>query len=34
MFQVKAEPNELFISTATVSDIEIVSRLDNQTLGS
>jgi len=34
MFQVKAEPNELFLSTATVSDIEIVSRLDNQTLGS
>ena len=34
MFQVKAEANELFISTATVSDIEIVSRLDNQTLGS
>ena len=33
MFQVKAEPNELFISTATVNDIEIVSRLDNQTLG-
>jgi hypothetical protein len=32
MFQVKAEPNELFISTASVSDIEIVSRLDNQTL--
>ena len=34
LFQVKAEPNELFVSTATVSDIEIVSRLDNQTLGS
>jgi len=32
MFQVKSNPNELFISTATVSDIEIVSRLDNQTL--
>lgn len=32
MFQVKAEPNELFINTATVQDIEIVSRLDNQTL--
>lgn len=32
MFQVKAEPNELFISTATVRDIEIVSRLDNQSL--
>jgi hypothetical protein len=34
LFQVKAEPNELFVNTATVSDIEIVSRLDNQTLGS
>lgn len=32
LFQVQAEPNELFISTATVNDIEIVSRLDNQTL--
>jgi hypothetical protein len=32
MFQVKAEPNELFINTASVSDIEIVSRLDNQSL--
>lgn len=32
LFQVKAEPNELFISTASVNDIELVSRLDNQTL--
>ena len=32
LFQVKAEPDELFISTATVNDIELVSRLDNQTL--
>lgn len=32
MFQVQSEPNELFINTATVNDIEIVSRLDNQTL--
>ena len=32
LFQVKAEPNELFVSTAKVSDIDIVSRLDNQTL--
>ena len=32
MFQVKAEPNELFLSTASVNDIEIVSRLDNQSL--
>ena len=32
LFQVKAESNELFISTATVNDIEIISRIDNQTL--
>ena len=32
MFQVKAEPNELFISTASVNDIEIITRIDNQTL--
>ena len=32
LFQVKADPDELFISTATVNDIEIISRLDNQTL--
>jgi hypothetical protein len=32
LFQVKADPNELFISTASVNDIEIISRLDNQTL--
>ena len=32
LFQVQADPNELFISTATVNDIEIISRLDNQTL--
>lgn len=32
LFQVKAESNELFISTATVNDIEIISRLDSQTL--
>ena len=32
MFQVTADPNELFINTATVNDIEIISRLDNQTL--
>jgi|TARA_R110002153_G_scaffold34611_5_gene103413 hypothetical protein len=32
MFQVKAESNELFLSTASVSDIEIIGRLDNQTL--
>jgi hypothetical protein len=32
LFQVKAEPDELFLSTATVRDIELVSRLDSQTL--
>jgi hypothetical protein len=32
MFQVKADPNELFASTATVADIEIVERLTSQTL--
>lgn len=31
-FQIKSDPNELFLSTARVTDIEIVSRLDNQTL--
>lgn len=32
MFQVTAEPNELFISTATVNDIELISRINNQSL--
>ena len=32
LFQVKAEPNELFISTATVNDIEIVEKITSQTL--
>jgi hypothetical protein len=32
LFQVKAEPNELFISTATVDDIEIVEKITSQTL--
>ena len=32
LFQVKAESNELLISTASVNDIEIISRIDNQTL--
>ena len=32
MFQVKAEPNELFASTATVADIEIVERISSQIL--
>jgi len=27
LFQIKSEPNELFLSTATVSDVEIVSNL-------
>jgi hypothetical protein len=32
MFSVKAEPNELFASTATVADIEIVERISSQVL--
>ena len=32
LFQVKAEPNELFISTATVNDISIVEKITSQTL--
>jgi len=32
LFQVKAEPNELFLSTATVSDIEVVEKISSQTL--
>lgn len=32
MFQVKAEPNELFASTATVADIEIVEKISSQVL--
>ena len=32
LFQVKAEPNELFISTATVDDISIVEKITSQTL--
>ncbi len=32
LFQVKAEPNELFASTATVNDIEIVEKISSQTL--
>lgn len=32
LFQVKAEPNELFLSTATVGDIEIVEKINSQTL--
>ena len=32
LFQVKAEPNELFLSTATVNDITIVEKINSQTL--
>ena len=32
LFQVKAEPNELFISTATVNDITIVEKITSETL--
>ena len=32
LFQVKAETNELFLSTATVNDIEVVEKLSSQTL--
>ena len=34
LFQVKAEPSELFLSTATVSDIEVVEKISSQTLRS
>ena len=32
LFQVQSMPNELFISTATVNDIEIINQIDSQTL--
>ena len=32
LFEVKAQSNELFISTATVNDIEIINQIDSQTL--
>ena len=32
LFQVKAEPNELFMHVATVDDIEIVEKITSQTL--
>ena len=32
LFQVKAEPNELFLNVATVNDIEIVEKITSQTL--
>lgn len=34
LFQVKAEPNELFLNTATVQDIELITKIDSQTLRS
>jgi len=32
LFEVKAMSNELFISTATVNELEIINQIDNQTL--
>ena len=32
LFQVQSLPNELFISTVTVNDIEIINQIDSQTL--
>jgi hypothetical protein len=32
LFQVKAEPNQLFLSTSRVSDIEIIEKISSQTL--
>lgn len=32
LFQVKADPNELFLSVATVDDIEIIEKLNSNTL--
>lgn len=32
LFQIKAEPNELFLNTAKVGDIEIVEKISSQTL--
>jgi hypothetical protein len=32
LFQVKADPDELFISTATTNDIEIITKITSQTL--
>jgi len=32
LFQIKADPNELFLNTAKVSDIEIVEKISSQTL--
>lgn len=32
LFQIKAEPNELFLQTAKINDIEIVDKISSQTL--
>ena len=32
LFQVKAEPDELFLHTAKVTDIEVVDKISSQTL--
>jgi len=32
LFQIKAEPNEMFLSTARVTDIEIIEKISSQTL--
>ena len=32
LFQIKADPDELFVNTASVSDIEIVEKISSQTL--
>ena len=34
LFQVKSDPNELFLNTATVNDIEVVEKISSQTLRS
>jgi len=32
LFQIKAEPNQLFLHTAKINDIEIVEKISSQTL--
>jgi hypothetical protein len=32
LFQIKADPHEMFLNTAKVSDIEIVEKINSQTL--
>lgn len=34
LFQVKSDPNELFLNTSTVNDIEVVEKISSQTLRS